>query len=229
MKIVLFKNKRCKSINCYVVNKIVFTFEIMKNLFLILFGVLLSFMLCSSSCNNQSKDAELGEFLTEEAIFNEVKKEYQGITKNDVCIDQVKAFKTLFILGFFAHDRGCGDNRYFYKGNEIQLNDENIQLILIDNGFKVDQLKTVQTFHTDVINHSNSVLTSVPTNFDTASYEFHAPKTWEENGQIISSVWIQRPGGMIPEDNFYLSVYVVNKKGIQISHSKQNKFTVPFN
>lgn len=201
----------------------------MKNLLLLLTTVIFSIGLCSSGCTNEEQSDNLGKFVSEEAIFNEVKKQYDGISKDDVCIDEIKDFKTLFIVGFFAHDRGCGDNQYFYKGHSIELDEKNIQTILVDNGFNTDKIKTVEKYHNLIINHLNSTLDDTPKRFDTLNYEFHPPKVWEEDGQIISSIWVQKPGGMMPEDSFYLSVFIVDDKGMKISHSKKNKFTVPFN
>jgi hypothetical protein len=200
----------------------------MKSTFLISIALLFSLGLCSSGCNNEDSDDKLGKFVTEDAIMNELKKGHEGISKDDICIDEIKGFKTFFIAGFFAHDRGCGDSQYFYKGNSIELTNENIQTILTDNGFKENANKTVELYHSDVINHLNYVLTQMPERFDSLTFDFHAPKTWEEDGQIYSHIWVQRPGGMMPEDRFYLSEFVVNLKGLKISHAKKNQFTVPY-
>lgn len=206
-----------------------FTFEIMKNLFIILSTIVFTIGLTSSGCSNDTKNDDLGKFVTEDAIFNEIKKEHEGISKDDVCIDQIKDFKTLFILGFFAHDRGCGNNQYYYKGHLIELTDKDIQSILVDNGFQENKNVTVEKFNKDVINHLNYVQTTLPENFDTVNYEFYPPKVWEEDNQIISSVWVKRPGGMMPEDRFHLSVLIMDSEGVKLSHSIKNKFTVPYN
>lgn len=199
----------------------------MKNIILISIAFILSLSLCSSGCSNEETEV-LGKYTSEEVIFNEIKKGYDGIQKEDVCIDEIKSFKTLFIVGFFAYDRGCDDSQYFYKGDSIQLTDVNIRNILIDNGFKNNKTKVVEAYNIEVVNHLNSVLTTAPDTFDTVAYEFHAPKTWEENDQIISNVWVKTPGGMIPQDSYYLSEFIVDKDGKVKAFRKKNKYSVSY-
>ncbi len=204
-----------------------FTFEIMKNTILISTALILTLGLCSSSCDNEKSKA-LGKYTSEEVIFNAIQKDYEGIQKVDVCIDEMKSFKTLFLVGFFAHDRGCDVSQYFYKGDSIQMTDVAIRTILMDNGFKDNKTAVVEAYNAEVTNHLNSVLTVAPATFDTVTYEFHAPKTWEENNQIISHIWVKTPGGMIPEDTFFLSEFIVDGDGKVISHKKMNKYSVSY-
>jgi hypothetical protein len=185
--------------------------------------------LCSSGCNNDQKQTvEMGQYLDEQSIFEDIKKEYPDIEKNDVCIDASQYFKTLFIVGFFAHDRGCGDEYYYYKGNKIVINNDKIKEILMDNGFENNKTKLIEEYHQEIINHNNTCLYSAPDNFDTINYVFESPKVWIEKDLIISSFWIQQPGGMMPEAVYEKSVLIFKNDGAFESHKNVELFTVSY-
>ena len=188
--------------------------------------------LTSSSCENEkatnSPKIEMGKLITSEAIFADLKKDNPDLEKDDVCIDASQYFKTLFIVGFFAHDRGCGNNNYYYQGDKIELSKDVIKQILLDNDFKSNPSKLVESYHIEVINHNNSCLSTQPERFDTINFNFHIPTVIVENGQIISSIWVQQPGGMMPEDVFHKSIVVFHEDGTLDYHKKTDKYTVPY-
>ncbi len=191
--------------------------------------------LSSNSCNNDKKTnpnknpkEETMKLNSEEAIFNHFAQLYPGLSEDDLCIDAPASFKDMFIVGFFAHDRGCGNNVYFYKGDSITLNDTTIQQILIDNGFKNSPSQVVEKYHLEIVNINKISLTNVPSEFDTTTYEFFPPKTYVEDNMIYSSIWVQRPSGMIPEVRFYLSNLVFDTKGKLVSSSQTKTFSVDY-
>ncbi len=243
MLYLFLKNNVCKPNHYYDVNKIVLTFEfiqrfnfkVMTKTSTFILSSLLVLLLCSNSCNNGEKGnsnenskKETMKLNSKEALFEKYSQLYPGISGNDVCIEEMKSFKDFFVVGLFAHDRGCGDNAYYYKGDSIALTDENIQKILIDNGFKNKPSETIEKYHLEVVNINKNNLTTVPDKFDTLSYEFFPPKTYIEDDMIYSSIWVQRPSGMIPEVRFYLSNLVFDTKGKLVSSSQTKAFSVDY-
>ncbi len=197
----------------------------MKNTALYIFSFILLIGLCSNSCDSQ-KD-KMGELINKEAIYKDLEKGHEGISKDDICVDEIQQFETLFIGGYFAHDRGCGDNKYYYMGNSVELDNKTIQLILVNNGFNDQPEKVAANYNEYILNHNKSVITTAPEVFEKGGHDFSAPKSWIENNQVISQMWIKRPSGMIPEHRFFLSEVIFDMNGILISTTQKLKFTVP--
>lgn len=197
----------------------------MKNfIFLILPVLLFSNGACEDKKNSTKEDS--GPFLTKEAIFAELGKEYEGIQENDVCIEEVEELNTLFVVGFFAYDRGCSVDRIFYNGYQLKGDHSEAYKIMQGNDFKGNSEKLVETYHIQVINVFKTVVWD--SNEDFSEGEHFKPRTRIEGDQVISELWIQRPSGMIRERFYYLSTLTFSKDGNFVSLTTTNQFSVSF-
>lgn len=186
----------------------------------------ISFLFVNGSCESSAQDEKKGPLTSEEAIFESISKEFDGLDKNDLCIEDVSELNHLFVVGFFAYDRGCGLERMFYNGYEIKGDHSDAKKILIDNGFEDDKTKLVETYHKEVILVFKSMIHQSNEDFEKAGVTFTPANTWIEGGQIISQIWTQKPSGMMPETSYYLSTLVFDLDGNFVSLSNKQNFTV---
>ena len=190
----------------------------MKNILVLLSLSIVVFTACG-----QNKSGPLS---STEAILKYLQKNQPNLSKDDVCIDKCTMLSDLFIVGYFAHDRGCGNPSYFFKGNEIQLKKKSIKAILMNSGFEENNLMTVENYHKEVTNHYRHVLIEAPEEFDTKKYNFTPPTTKILKGMIISSMWVQEPSGMIPQVAFHLSTVIFELDGSFVAHKETEQFVV---
>ncbi|MFT5860557.1 MAG: hypothetical protein ACI865_002670 [Flavobacteriaceae bacterium] len=188
------------------------------------------------SCSSTTTSSEGNNITTDNqavtdyraTIINQLQTEYGEIDLNDVCIDSSYGIKNLFIVGFFAHDRGCGGARYFFKGKEITFDAKTTQLVLVNSGFKSKMLEITEAYHEEVLNHYEHDLSSEPERFIEGGETFFTPKVEKKGNQIISTMWIQERGGMLPEVSYHLSTFVISLDGTPIEHTTSNRFTVDY-
>lgn len=190
----------------------------MKNILALLSLALIVFAACG-----QNKS---GPLTSKEAIFKYLQKEQADLSDDDVCIDKCTLLGDLFIVGEFAHDRGCANPSYFFKGKEIELKKKTIKAILTNSGFEEDDLMTVENFHKEVTNHYQHVLVELPEEFDTKKYKFSPPTTKILKGMIISTMWVQEPSGMTPQVAFHLSTVIFEMDGSFVEHKETEQFSV---
>lgn len=186
----------------------------------------LSFLFVNGSCESSAQDKKKGPLISEEAIFDSISKEYDGLDKNDLCIEDISELNHLFVVGFFAYDRGCALERMFYNGYEIKGDHSDANKVLIDNGFEENKTKLVETYHKEVILVFKGIVNESNEDFVKSDVTFTPPNTWKEGNQIISQIWTQNPSGMIPETSYYLSTLVFDLDGNFVSLSKKQNFTV---
>ena len=196
----------------------------MKNLFLLI--LINSFLIFSISQCGLSNSK--GDLTTPAAILNHLKKEHTDLDENDICIDEIDGFTELFIVGYFANDRGCGSPDYYFEGKEITLGKRTIQKILMNGNFEEDNLAAVEAFHMGVTNHYNYSMNTISANFDTTQYAFSPPKTFLNKDIITSEIWIQEQGGMLQEVTFHLSTLTVMLDGTLADHQISNRYTVQY-
>ncbi|MCB9187959.1 MAG: hypothetical protein H6598_10790 [Flavobacteriales bacterium] len=196
---------------------------------------LISFLFIHGSCenkNNKSVESSNQEIIentsshTKETIFDLLKTEYPDLNENDVCIVEVKEFGNLFVMGFFASDRGCGLERMYFDGNELPGDHSKAAEIMLKNDFVTNSEKLTETYHIKVINTFKTVIWSINEDFDQS--KFFEPKTFIEDEKVVSEMWIQRPSGMNKERSYYLSKLSFDMQGNFISLEKTNQFSVSF-
>ena len=190
----------------------------MKNIF-----ILLSFSLFVFSSCGQKKIRLLN---SKESIFKHLQKKNTNLSIDDVCIEECTLLNDLFVVGYFAHDRGCGDPIYFFKGKKIKMKNKTIKEILINSGFEKDNTNTVENYHSEITNHYQHILTVAPEEFDTKNHTFTPPTTRILKGMIISIMWIQEQSGMIPQVVFHRSTVIFELDGTFLEHIKDEHFAV---
>ncbi len=209
----------------------------MKSMKKLIFLALPILLFSNGSCENETESGanepvptheDGGPYTTEDAIFKNLQKEYDGLEKNDVCIVEVEELGTLFVVGFFAHDRGCAVDRMYYNGEELSGDHSQAQKIMNGNDFKYNSEKLVELYHIDVINTFKSVVKTTNEDFEGHSTQFTEPKTYTKGDQVVSELWIQRPSGMVMENSYYLSTLTFDSKGNYVSLEKTKQFSVPY-
>lgn len=195
---------------------------------LIVFLTLSTLFLNNACQNNNSSDVRTdeGPYTSKEKIMESLKEKYDDISEDDVCIEETSSFKGLFLMGFFAYDRGCSLEKMYYNGNEIPSNHSKANLIMEANDFANNAEKLVEKYHIEVINAFKTVIWD--TNDDFSEGEHFKPRTKKEGDQVISELWIQRPSGMIMERSYYLSTLTFDKDGNFVSITTTNQFSVSF-
>ena len=187
---------------------------------------------CSSDSNSQNEDGPIAEDQinpdSKEGIILLLQKEYPDIDVDDVCIDSCYGLKNLYIVGFFAHDRGCGGARYFFEGKEIKFDDKTIKEVLAHNGFKKNKFEVTEAYHKEIINHYEGMLNTEPERFTEGGETYFVPKVYKEGNRIVSSMWIQERSGMLPEVSYHISRLIADPDGGLIDHSTSNRFTVAY-
>lgn len=202
-------------------------------LFLLAFSILsIGFYSCSSGSNPEGEDGLINEDQinpdSREGIILVLQKEYPDIDMNDVCIDSCYGLKNLFIVGFFAHDRGCGGARYFFKGKEISFDDKTTKEVLAHSGFKSNKFEVTEAYHKEIINHYEGMLNTEPERFTEGSEAFFAPRVYKEGNRIISTMWIQERGGMLPEVGYHVSTLTMDLDGVPVDYSTSNAFIIEY-
>lgn len=203
---------------------------------IILFFSFLSVLIFSCSTDSSSLDGDGDGPITEDqidpdskrGIILQLQEEYPELELDDVCIDSCYRLKNLYIVGFFAHDRGCGGARYFFKGKEVTFDDKTVKEVLAHNGFKSNRLEVVEAYHAEVINHYEHDLSSEPERFAEGGETFFAPKVYKEGNRIISTMWIQERGGMLPEVGYHISTLTMDLNGVPVDYSTSNSFIVEY-
>ena len=200
----------------------------MKNLFIIL--LMNSFLIvgCAQSKVDSQKKSK-GDLTTADAILNNLKKKNKDLDEDDICIDKINGFNELFIVGYFAHDRGCGNPNYYFAGKEVTLDKKVIKEILLTANFKEDNLAAVEAYHIGVTNHYEHSLSTMPDKFDDSKHAFTEPSTTLLKGMIVSKIWIQQRSGMLPQVSFHLSTLIFELDGTLVDHQISNHFTVKYN
>jgi len=191
----------------------------MKNIILLSLSLVIF-----SACGQKNS----GSLTSKEAIFKHLQKDNADLSYDDVCIDECTLLSDLFIVGYFAHDRGCVNPSYFFKGKKVLLESKIIKDILLNSGFKKDNLKTVENYHKEVTNHYRHILTEMPEEFDSKNHTFTPPTTKILKGMIISTMWVQEPSGMMPQVAFHLSTVIFELDGTFVEHKKSNHFSVAY-
>jgi len=192
----------------------------MKNIFILLSLSIVIFTGCEQDRS--------GTLTSKEAIFKALQKKHADLSDDDVCIDKCLLLNDLFIVGYFAHDKGCGNPCYFFKGKEVQLKKKTIKAILMNSDFEENNLMTIENYHKEVTNHYQQVLVNAPETFDLKKYNFAPPTTKMWKGMIISTMWIQEPAGMTSQApvNFHLSTVIFELDGSFVKHKKTKQFAV---
>lgn len=224
------------SIQHFIVNKIVAIFgkiQIMKKY---LTGFFILSLFINGSCDgndsnkgqtDESKEVSTGPLTSEEAIFNYLKEEHEHLTEKDVCISAVPFFGDLFVVGYFAYDKGCGLDKMIFHGNEIKPDHSESKMVLLAGGFGEQPEKAVQEYHIQVFHHFSSVMQKANDSFLKGTVDFTSPQVTKNESEIISEVWVQRPAGMIPENSFYKSTLIFDTEGNFITHKKSQQFSIP--
>lgn len=163
---------------------------------------------------------------SKEAIFEHLKTVYPDLDEQDVCIIEVQEFGNLFVMGFFAHDRGCSVNSMFFEGNELPGDHSKAVEIMSKNDFSKDSEKLVNDYHINVANTFKTVVWSINEDFDES--QFKEPTTYTEDGKVISVLWIQRPSGMIKERSYYLSKLIFDLEGNFVALEKSKQFSISY-
>lgn len=207
----------------------------MKKLFF-LFFIMLTF--CNGSCENSEKQVDAapvgpalsggGDLTSREGILKYLQQEYDGLGEEDVCIEEVDSFENLFVVGFFAHDRGCSVDRMYYKGSELPGGHSQASKIMTSNNFKNDAENVVENYHMDVINTFKTIVWDINEDFESKSIAYNKPTTYKEGNKVVSEIWIQRPSGMVKERSYYLSILTFDKDGNFISLEQQQLFSVAY-
>ncbi|MFT5780413.1 MAG: hypothetical protein ACI837_003375 [Crocinitomicaceae bacterium] len=202
----------------------------MKNLFTFLLLNSFLFIGCTQSqtASPVKKTSNKEDLTTKEGILAHLKKVHEGIEEDDICIDEITGLPELFIVGYFAHDRGCGNSEYYFGGKEVSLNNKVIKQILNKGNFENDNLAAVEAYHIGVVNHYDHSLSSKPDDFDESKFPFTAPDTRIVKGLIVSKTWVQERSGMLPEVHFHLSTVVFELDGNLADHQTSNSFTVEY-
>ncbi|MCB9198519.1 MAG: hypothetical protein H6600_08670 [Flavobacteriales bacterium] len=201
-------------------------------------GLILFILFINGSCDGDQSSEEMkghseenteikGEFNTEAAIFKHLQTKNSDLEQNDVCIDKVDEFKDLFLIGYFAYDKGCGLDEIYFNGNEYPTDHSISKEILQTANFQSDPEKAVEKYHINVIHHFRTVIYSNSDDFQKAGYEFSAPKTEKTSENIISTAWVIRPPGMVPETSYFLSRVIFDLEGNFISYEKISQFAIP--
>ncbi|NOQ74261.1 MAG: hypothetical protein GQ574_19790 [Crocinitomix sp.] len=192
----------------------------MKNLFLAI--LINSFLIfgCSQS--------GAGNLTNVDAILSHLKEQHKDLDEDDICIDEIDGFSAFFIVGYFAHDRGCGNPDYYFEGEEITLDKKATKKILMNGNFEQDNIAAVEAYHKGVTNHYEYSLSTMPDDFDESKHAFSEPSTVIDKDLIVSEIWIQERSGMLPEVSFHLSMLIVDLEGNLVDHQTSNHFTVQY-
>lgn len=181
---------------------------------------------CEDKANKNKGNNDKGPYTSKESIFELLKKDYPDLEENDVCIVESESFKSLFVVGYFAYDRGCAAEKMFFNGNEIDANHGDAKVVLVTNDFKKNPEDVITNYHLNVINIYKSTLQSENEDFKEAGVSFSTVSTIKSEGTYISQAWVQRPSGMNPENSYYLSKITFDTEGNFISAEKTKQFSV---
>lgn len=192
---------------------------------------------CNGSCENSEKQVDAaplgptssgGDLTSKEGILKYLQQEYDGLGEEGVCIEEVDSFESLFVVGFFAHDRGCSVDRMYYKGSELSGDHSQANKIMVSNNFKNNAESLVESYHMNVINTFKTIVWDVNEDFESKSIKYNKPTTYKEGNKVVSEIWIQRPSGMVKERSYYLSILTFNDEGDFISLEQQHLFSVAY-
>ena len=166
---------------------------------------------------------------TDEEVINEINKisEFK-VSKEDVCIIRPKSFEHLILVGFFAHDRGCGGSEGFYKGEKVNFYDISEQ-VFADNNWSDEskRLSLIQNWIKEVYLVWESIVDDEPENFSKHSKtKFHIPEYVKKGEQYTASFWVQEPAGMMPINNYKRIELVFSDKGLIISSKTTDNVSI---
>jgi hypothetical protein len=189
----------------------------------------LATLLFFGSCNVTLKDQ--GESVTVDQLRDQLLEEHPNWDKDDICLEEIKEFNNLILVGFFAHDRGCTDFTPFYFGKEKQFNEEFNSRLMASNGYSESPEKLIKAFHLDIINIENYAITELPIKADSSfSALYHDYSIVEEDDIYVSSVWLRHPSGMVNESVYSESIATFDKQtGVLIRADKLHITTIPGN
>lgn len=200
---------------------------LMRNILILILPILL---FSNGTCEDQEDkivESPVSNPLdSKEEILAYFQSEHDGLDESDICIVEVEEFENLFVYGYFAHDRGCAVNGMFFKGQELPGDHSKAYLIMNENKFSNNAEQLVENYHIKVINTFKTVVWETNEDFDEG--EHSKPNTDVKDGKITSTLWIQRPSGMIKERSYYLSTLIFDKKGNFVSLEQSNQFSIAY-
>lgn len=211
--------------------------QMKKFLILVVTVVLFSNGSCQNEKEEESTTEESGPVSTtgdqvpntsKEGILKNLQSEFKDLDENDVCIVEVGELGNLFVVGFFAHDRGCSVNHMFFEGEQLPGDHTGAKMIMDANNFDKNNLELVQHYHIEVINTFKSILTEVNEDFEQSKELFFTPEVSFVDGKVVSKLWVQRPSGMVKENSYYVSTLTFDNDGNFISLEKSNQFSVAY-
>jgi len=127
---------------------------------------------------------------------------------DNFCVNEILAQSKIYTLGFFAHDRGC-------MGTEILLGKkidswQNLmsEALTVLGWDVVDKRAELALFWVKkVILAWESALETKPDNFDKLA--FQPPRVEKQQDTYAVQVWVQKPVGMRPINNYYLLEVII--------------------
>ena len=194
-----------------------YTVLVMKKIMKTLLVVLAVGLMVSASCDRNNKsdikdmtDTEVLDLLTSGSAYK--------FEADDVCIIRPESFKGLILIGFFAHDRGCSGTECLYNREKFSTKSISAQ-VLNDNGWSDKELREslILRWIKEVETVWSSLVETAPDKFGDG---FEKPTATKDDKGYTAVYWMQRPAGMLPEDNYDKIKLVFNLKGEIISSEK---------
>lgn len=157
---------------------------------------------------------------TDEKVLKVLNKGRDNILeKQDVCIERPASLKGIIIVGFFAHDRGCGFDSAFVNGKRYEDEKAATKAGLIFLGW--NKIKTEECGEL-ALNWTKNALLKFSHPLSKATTDFNQPNTpqfiepqskIEDDKSVKVTLWVQQPAGMQPITYYDLQEYTFTSDG----------------
>lgn len=181
------------------------------------------------SCQNTNPVKDLSD-----AEIIRLYEKHSGLKINSpdgFCVQKPASFKSVYSIGFFAHDRGCMGNEILVASKIGERNKMTATALeLNDWKDKNKQQELALNWTKEVILAWESPLNESNEHFglDTTP-TFEAPSCIADGENWVVTTWVQEPSGMMPQANYYQLQIRFDAAGNITTQNKINSFFVRYN
>lgn len=154
----------------------------------------------------------------------------QNLSSSDVCISRPTGLQEVIVIGVFAYDAGClGDELFVGQtlGHVENLTGDGLSANGWNDRTKRETLALLWT--EEVILAWRTPVQSTNPDFDRVGVPFTPPTVQTlADGRIQVELWVQEPGGMLPETNYTQLRVLFEVDGNLGERTTLNEFTVSF-
>ncbi|KAA3662872.1 MAG: hypothetical protein DWQ04_12280 [Chloroflexi bacterium] len=203
----------------------------MKKMFLPKTIVLLSIVLLSLLAACTQNDEPIYDLSTDEGVQRAYEQEKgEGVQVVNFCMERPSSLQDIILVGFFADDAGCLYDEMFVDGELGTIRDMTAAGLAHNGWADESQREALALIWAEAIIFVEvAMMQQENDDFISESQPFSPPSaTLNDDGSVTLEIWVEYPGGMLPETTYKLHEIKILADGSPDFNRVAEQFTINY-